>query len=176
MTKPSLQPLKIRADESFASYWVKANSFGFHWHYHPEIELCYIHKGAGTRMVGDSVRAFSEGDLVLVGSNLPHTWISHHYTNNNLDNMEVFVVQFLPEIIPLIWLSLPEFRKVSSLMKEASQGIFFKNIDTLKIKLLAVDNYSGIDKLLRLLELLDQLSLETDIEKLASHNYSPFLY
>jgi len=175
MTKPSLQPLKIRADESFASYWVKANSFGFHWHYHPEIELCYIHKGAGTRMVGDSVRAFSEVDLVLVGSNLPHTWISHHYTNNNLDNMEVFVVQFLPEIIPLIWLSLPEFRKVSSLMKEASQGIFFKNIDTLKIKLLAVDNYSGIDKLLRLLELLDQLSLETDIEKLASHNYSPFL-
>ena len=67
--KASLQSLKNNSNESFATYWVKAHSFGFHWHYHPEIELCYVQRGAGTRMVGDSVREFSEGDLVLVGSN-----------------------------------------------------------------------------------------------------------
>ncbi len=173
--KPSLQPLKNKSDESFATYWVRSNSFGFHWHYHPEIELCYIHKGSGTRMIGDSVREFSEGDLVLVGSNLPHTWISQQYADDAPDNMQVFVVQFLPELFNETMLHLPEFRQISTLLKGISQGVFFKDAFLIKEKLLELDKGNSVEKLLRLIEILNLLSIENPYERLTSTNYSPFL-
>lgn len=60
--------------KSFLCYEVVAPSFEFYWHYHPEYELTYIVKGKGKRLVGDSYETFSEGDFVLIGPNVPHTW------------------------------------------------------------------------------------------------------
>ena len=55
------------------AFSLEVPSFGFHWHYHPEIEITYIKNGRGRRMVGDHTAPFSSGDFVLMGSNLPHT-------------------------------------------------------------------------------------------------------
>jgi len=47
---------------------------GDHWHYHRAMELTFIEQGAGTRFVADRIGMFQEGDLVLIGSNVPHYW------------------------------------------------------------------------------------------------------
>ena len=44
------------------------------WLYHHEVELIHFRKGEGTQFVGDSIRHFKHGDVVLVGSGLPHYW------------------------------------------------------------------------------------------------------
>ena len=44
------------------------------WHYHAEAELIHFKKGEGTQFIGDNIRRFKPGDVVLVGSNLPHYW------------------------------------------------------------------------------------------------------
>ena len=49
---------------------------GDHWHYHRAMELTFIEHGAGTRFVADRVEMFHAGDLVLIGSNVPHYWHS----------------------------------------------------------------------------------------------------
>lgn len=46
------------------------------WHVHPEVEIHLIRSGSGFGFVGESVTRFEPGHLVLVGSNVPHNWIS----------------------------------------------------------------------------------------------------
>ncbi len=46
------------------------------WHYHPELELVLSLKSTGTRFVGDSIKKFEAGDVVLIGKNLPHMWLN----------------------------------------------------------------------------------------------------
>lgn len=47
---------------------------GDHWHYHPETELTLVQQGEGTRFIADHIELFEFGDLVLIGSNVPHYW------------------------------------------------------------------------------------------------------
>lgn len=47
---------------------------GDHWHYHPQTELTLVQHGEGTRFIADHIELFEPGDLVLIGSNVPHYW------------------------------------------------------------------------------------------------------
>jgi len=44
------------------------------WHYHTEVELIHFKKGDGTQFIGDNIKRFKSGDVVIIGSNLPHYW------------------------------------------------------------------------------------------------------
>ena len=48
----------------------------FQWHHHPELELTLTMNSRGLRFIGDQVAQNDDGDLVLLGPNLPHTWAS----------------------------------------------------------------------------------------------------
>lgn len=68
-------------------------------HFHPELEITYIKKGAGYRMAGDFLEAFSEGEVVLLPSNLPHCWIYNPESCGPEGNRECMCVQFLPSLL-----------------------------------------------------------------------------
>ena len=57
-------PLKAR----FYDY----KNFTYPWHFHSEFEVIYIEKGYGLGMAGDGMTDFSDQQLFLLGSNLPH--------------------------------------------------------------------------------------------------------
>ena len=61
-------PVKIK--------WCDYDYFKFPLHFHDEYEIVYIIKSTGTRFVGNSIEPYSEGDLVLLGSSVPHMYRS----------------------------------------------------------------------------------------------------
>ena len=126
-------------------------------------------------MVGDSVREFTDGDLVLVGGNLPHTWISQKQDSETADSMQVYVIQFSPGLLNQALLSLPEFASVAVLLRNAARGISFGNGSRYKTQFDRLNEQSSTLKFLLLLDVLHQLSLETETEKLANSHYSPVL-
>ena len=46
------------------------------WHFHEELELVYILQSSGTRFVGDSIEKFQEGEVILIGKNVPRMWLN----------------------------------------------------------------------------------------------------
>ncbi len=48
----------------------------FEWHHHPEYELTLTLNSRGWRFIGDHIGQYQAPDLVLVPSDMPHTWAS----------------------------------------------------------------------------------------------------
>ena len=93
------------------------------WHYHPEVEINYIIRGSGMRFVGDAIESFHAGELYLFGANTPHAW---HAPRNAQAPVETVCIQFLPEGLGADFLTIPEMRRVRTLLKRARQGILFR--------------------------------------------------
>ncbi|GAB4515514.1 MAG: AraC family transcriptional regulator [Allomuricauda sp.] len=45
-------------------------------HQHAEIQISYVEKGAGTLIVGDSINEYKAGDILVIGSFVPHVFRS----------------------------------------------------------------------------------------------------
>ncbi|MEM9680331.1 MAG: AraC family transcriptional regulator [Bacteroidota bacterium] len=158
---------------SFTAYPRATDYFDFNWHYHSEIELTLIKKGNGTRLVGDHTESFSDYDFVMLGQNLPHTWVSE----SKEAGQEAIVIQFRSTLIPAVQLELPEFSNIKRLLQHAHLGIAF-NKQTAQYFESLLSNLLGktaLDKLTELWRILDLLGQAKNTRHLASPIYRPAL-
>lgn len=171
--KAKHQRLQLEQELGFIkAFRVQSNQFGFHWHYHDEIEITYVIHGHGTRWVGDSIEEFHAGDFVLMGSNLPHTWISDQAFNLSSQVMEVVVLHIHPKLFELSE-SLPQFRDIFKLLDLSNRGIDFTShiIERDISMLLNLIDTSGVEQYVLLLQLLDSLGLKNNPKQLAQKGY-----
>lgn len=89
------------------------------WHRHPQIELTWIERGSGVRFVGDSAMAFVDGDMVLLGPNLPHAWLS--IEGSDADGLVTTVVQLPAHFFEQP--ALPELEQLRGLLERAALGL-----------------------------------------------------
>src|SRR6476661_3916844 len=91
-----LQKVPTFVDASFAVQEFRLPHFSVPWHFHPELELVLVLKSEGKRFVGDSIKNFCAGDLVLLGANIPHWYRNDaaYYDDNSLLNAASIVIQF----------------------------------------------------------------------------------
>ena len=61
-------------DTAFRHLALKLRAFGGPRHRHDEAELTWVRRGRGVRLVGDSAEPFADGDLVLLGPQVPPLW------------------------------------------------------------------------------------------------------
>ena len=136
------------------------------WHYHPQYELIYIDKGSGMRYVGDNVAQFSSGELVLVGTYVPHLWRNE----NGKNRVHKIILQFAGDILSRETFKQEEFVSIHQLLNDSKLGISFGKSVIPKIheQLLNMVDSSSTVKLLELLNILHQLSLTEDKQELSS--------
>lgn len=141
------------------------------WHYHIEYELVAITEGFGKRFVGSGVSDFAAGDIVLIGSNVPHFHLSDrtYYENNDLYCCSE-VIQFNTNIFPSEFQSMPEFESISRMLAESSRGLLFHNVevlDRIRTKLANFEQLDGLKRLIELYRILGVLSLTPDFSYLS---------
>lgn len=155
---------------SFASLAFDLPEFDPHYHYHPEIEITWILKSEGQRLIGDTLSPFSAGDFVLIGSNVPHQF--RNWENEHAHSM---VIQFKRELFGDTFLDLPEFEKIKALLDNAARGLSFsdKTRAHAQNKMRAIFKAPfGPSRIFNLLELLQILSEDENSERIASSAYS----
>lgn len=128
------------------------------WNVHPEYEIHLVLKGTGRFAIGGYVGAFEAGQLVLVGSNVPHEWISPLQRGERICDRDM-VFQFSPEWIGELELIAPELREVQSLLANCHPGTQFTGATALRAKqeLLQIGSSGGIARLRHIITLLTLL-------------------
>ncbi len=153
-------------DESFNVQLEEGIRFYPVRHYHPEVQLTLIMEGRGTRFIGNSIATYQEGDLFLIGSNVPHV-----FRNDEQEGVEIqeykarsLSIYFKPDALGDTFFQLPETRHIYALLSEASRGIEISRTSTANVE----DQFqqiwllSGFDRLQKLLEILNRISLSRD--------------
>lgn len=109
----------VHPDRAFRFLRFESDAFRGDRHRHRQVELTWIEAGVGMRFVGDAVEPFGPGDLILIGSNVPHGWVSAR--RGAPRRVAATVVQFAPELLadPM----LPELARVAPLAARASAGL-----------------------------------------------------
>lgn len=166
--KPHFHRVPVKSENSFSIRHEKASGFGTVWHYHPELELHYLIKGKGVRFIGDNISNFGDGELILLGENLPHTWRVEEGTDNQM--VEVIIIHFLPDCLGSDLLHLPEAYLIPKLYEKAKKGLLIKGEAKKQIVALmhSAVHAKNLDRLIALLSILKILAETREIEGIAS--------
>lgn len=158
------------------SFTVTYNSFPHFlkvWHYHPELELVLILKSTGTLFIGDGIVNFKEGDLVLIGENIPHMWLNDekYFEEKSELKSEAIAIHFNKDFLGKTFFDLPEVRQIDQLIEQSNLGIKFYEVDSGLIdEILLLNSIDPFNRITKLLTILDGLS-KLKFEKLVSSGF-----
>jgi AraC-like DNA-binding protein len=101
-----------------------ADGIPFEWHHHPEYELTLTLNSRGHRYVGDDVGPYDDGDLVLIGPSIPHSWNSREAVDSTKPHVAL-VAWFTRDWVSQLTTAFPEMGHLSGMLARATQGLFF---------------------------------------------------
>jgi AraC-like DNA-binding protein len=140
------------------------------WHYHVEVELIFFHQGSGTQFVGDHIKRFQPGDIILVGSNLPHYW-----RFDDGGPVHSTVIHFSENFWGPAFLDLPETKAIRSLLEKARRGILVSAKEEEKIAAVIekVRCADGVGRIIALIECLSAFAASDRLQLLSSIGFRP---
>ncbi|WDZ99383.1 helix-turn-helix domain-containing protein [Mucilaginibacter sp. SJ] len=155
MDKIQLEKVDFEPGKSFKLFSPRLRNT-FLWHYHPEYELVYVEADAGIRHVGSHISGYTQHDLVLIGSNLPHLNFDYRLRSE----YHQIVVQLKEDFMGTAIGITPEFSTIEQLFKRAANGIAFygetRTLAVQKLKLLPA--MSSFQQLMGLMEIFNILA------------------
>ena len=119
LTRPPLEKVVLPHDASILIRHFHENQRNSmpYWHFHPELELVYVKGGNGKRHIGSHLSYFNDGELVLIGSNLPHEGFTNRLSHYKCE----IVVQMLPDFLGDQFFKIPEMKGIYSLFEKAPE-------------------------------------------------------
>lgn len=169
---PTFEAIEPSFGSSFyySKYVQNANQKAHVWHYHPEIELVFVNGGSGKRQIGSHISYYTDGDLILIGSNLPHCGFTDDHTGNSNET----VIQMKPDFLGDSFMDLPETKNLQSLFARAKGGIAFGEATKRKLgeQIEALGQMGRFERLLALLDVLNRLEQEVDYKILNAVSFA----
>ena len=135
------------------------------WHYHSGFEITLTTVSSGQRFVGYNSEPYAPVDLVLIGENTPHCWITDEHTEQTVINFER---NFLGEGV---W-SKSEMSEVQLMLERSKRGITFSRevIESAKRRIRRIESSQKFERLMHFLSLLGMLAHDKNFRYLSSYD------
>lgn len=170
MLKPSFEQVPIDATAS----WTLLNrrlpdTLPFEWHHHPEYELTLTLNSRGHRYISHDVAPYEEGDLVLVGPNVPHSWSSVERIDPGQPHVAL-VIWFTEAWAASLIRLCPEMAAIGRLLSAARTALHFSAATACELRpvIEAMVDQDAAQRLISLLVVLQALSQDSDARKIAA--------
>ncbi len=175
LMKPFFQKLAPEPQESIIFYDEEIPHFVVPWHFHPEIEILLVLKSRGTTYIGDGINSFTEGEISIIGENIPHWWKSDpEYINQQHKlNTKALIVQFKRDVFDSFFQNLPEMAQISNLFDRSRRGIQFvgKSREVLGKQMKKVFKQTKSRRIIELITLLDLMANSVEYRYHSSVGY-----
>ncbi|MBX3576904.1 MAG: AraC family transcriptional regulator [Rhizobiaceae bacterium] len=141
----------------------------FQWHHHPEYELTLTLNSRGQRFVGDHIGSYDDGDLVLVGPNLPHSWSSADKIDPAAPHVAL-VMWLRADWVAALTSAFVEMRGVADMLDRAAAGLRFTEEAARRVRPV-IERLFGEpadERLTSLIRVLAMLARDRDAQPLAT--------
>lgn len=174
--KPQLEKIYSSSSSSISVKREITPYMDYPWHYHPEHEIIFVEKSHGIRFMGNHIENFNDGDLMFIGSNLPHVWKNDaaFYQNNKDLFVDVYVIHFREDALKEGFFDLLEFTHIKKLFSLGKQGVRIKpgkDHQIISGLIKEVVFSSGLDRLMLFFKTLDAIARTADYDLLSSPGY-----
>lgn len=171
MTYHQVQPTP---EESFRVLELRGPHYHCTWHFHPEYQLGIVLKGAGHRIVGDSIAPLEAGDISLLGPNLPHAW-QFETAPGARRELHGIVVYFKEDSLGPGFFTRPEAQRILRLLKRASVGlqVLGRTRRDVTPLLEAMPRAEGFQRVIILLQVLHRLAQSEEVVPICSPGFMP---
>ncbi|GAB2537864.1 AraC family transcriptional regulator [Spirosoma aerophilum] len=175
--KPVQAILGINASENrvFQTREIVQPYYSTEFHFHHECQLTYIVASSGQRIVGDNVEYFEHGELVFLGSGVPHVWYNDKKYFEGSEQLRAHTLALYIDPDQLVD-SLAGFggkKALEQWLANSRRGIVYAG--AVKTELInrfkALFRQEGMGKLVAFLHLLNGLMEATDCRFLSSPEY-----
>lgn len=174
-----MKPVLEKLQPSPGTSWAMLNrrlddEIPFQWHHHPELELTLTVNSRGQRFIGDHIGSYDDGDLVLIGPNLPHSWSSTEKVEQGKPHVAL-VMWFRPEWAQTLSQTFVEFRAVAAMVERAATGLKFTDTFAARARPIIEDLFTrpADERLLCVMQVLNMLAQDAGAEPLASPRSVP---
>jgi AraC-like DNA-binding protein len=131
----------------------------FEWHHHPECELTLTLNSRGWRFIADHMGEYDSHDLVLIPSEMPHTWASATAVDESSPHVAIVVWFTEPWALQLAD-TCPEYSSLRKLLERAAGGLSFPSSagKMMETRLPGLLSNSPCDRLRTALDILKELA------------------
>ncbi|HEU4790612.1 MAG TPA: AraC family transcriptional regulator [Flavobacterium sp.] len=126
-------------------------------HQHEETQISYIEKGEGTLLVGDTITQYQKGDILVIGSNLPHVFRSDINSEESSVMLSLF---FTNNSFGKDFFELPTFKTIQPFFENCKNGFIIKDSPKKIIKCFKKNKTENeLDRFITFLETIKNLNL-----------------
>lgn len=165
----------LAAQDLVACEVVRGRNYGCQWHFHPELEILLTLRGGTHRRIGDNISPLRDGDLVLIGSNLPHDFLNSREPGVPFRPVHAIVLQFRPDFLGPGWLERNDMSRVQRLFQLAGHGLEVTGGTRRKVTALIkrAPPCRGLQRLILTLQIVSILSVSRDLKRIGSPGFAP---
>jgi AraC-like DNA-binding protein len=172
--KPYLERIAPSNDSSWTLFDRRLPAIPFEWHYNQEYELTLTLNSRGQRFIGDNIAHYEDGDLILIGPRIPHTWCSSEDVSPDRPHQAV-VLWLGEDFVQSLIRPHVELRPVLRLLDRSSQAVEFSSPVTSQARglICAMLHQTAEDRLPTLIQLLLLLSRDREAKSLTTAAVQP---